>query len=149
MLSRESNAGDRWKTTIGLIRKKATLHAQHACFVHFFTVVLHDYVYNVKLPQVTRFSEEMSYMFSFTSFSLPLIFTLVAATFLPFVTTATKFSCFSSNQKMSPLFVCLFFISRSASLSSFCSLSFAGLPPTFPFSPSFSFSIFQICGHDN
>ena len=30
MLSRESNAGDRWKTTIGLIRKKATLHAQHA-----------------------------------------------------------------------------------------------------------------------
>ena len=108
MLSRESNAGDRWKTTIGLIRKKATLHAQHACFVHFFTVVLHDYVYNVKLPQVTRFSEEMSYMFSFTSFSLPLIFTLVAATFSPFVTTATKFSCFSSNQKMSPLFVCLF-----------------------------------------
>ena len=115
MLSRESNAGDRWKTTIGLIRKKATLHAQHACFVHFFTVVLHDYVYNVKLPQVTRFSEEMSYMFSFTSFSLPLIFTLVAATFPPFVTTATKFSCFSSNQKMSLLFVCLFFISRSAS----------------------------------
>ena len=149
MLSRESNAGDRWKTTIGLIRKKATLHAQHACFGHFFTVVLHDYVYNVKLPQVTRFSEEMSYMFSFTSFSLPLIFTLVAATFPPFVTTATKFSCFSSNQKMSPLFVCLFFISRSASLSSFCSLSFAGLPPTFAFSPSFSFSIFQICGHDN
>ena len=149
MLSRESNAGDRWKTTIGLIRKKATLHAQHACFVHFFTVVLHDYVYNVKLPQVTRFSGEMSYMFSFTSFSLPLIFTLVAATFSPFVTTATKFSCFSSNQKMSPLFVCLFFISRSRSLSPFCSLSFAGLPPTFRFSPSFSFSIFQIRGHDN
>ena len=110
MLSRESNAGDRWKTTIGLIRKKATLHAQHACFVHFFTVVLHDYVYNVKLPQVTRFSEEMSYMFSFTSFSLPLIFTLVAATFLPFVTTATKFSCFSSC-----LFVC--FLSLALHLS--------------------------------
>ena len=103
MLCPESNAGERWKTTIGLIRKKATLHAQHACFVHFFTVVLHDY--NVKLPQVTRFSEEMSYMFSFTYFSLPLIFTLVAATFSPFVTAAT---CFSSNQKMSPLFVCLF-----------------------------------------
>ena len=29
------------------------------------------------------------------------------------------------------------------------SLSFAGLPPTFSFSLSFSCSIFQICGHDN
>ena len=47
MLSGESNAGERWKTTIGLIGKKATLHAQHTCFVHFFTVALHNY--NVKL----------------------------------------------------------------------------------------------------
>ena len=31
------------KTTIGLINKKATLHAQHTFFVHFFAVVLHDY----------------------------------------------------------------------------------------------------------
>ena len=46
---------------------------------------------------------------------------------------------------MSPLF----FISRSRSLSPFFSLSFAGLPPTFSFSLSFSCSIFQICGHDN
>ena len=58
---------------------------------------------------------------------------------------ATKFSCCSSNKKMSPLF----FISRSRPLSPFNSLSFAGLPPTFSFSLSFSFSIFQICGHDN
>ena len=35
------------------------------------------------------------------------------------------------------------------SLSPFSSLSFAGLPPTFSFSLSFSCSIFQICGHDN
>ena len=42
-----------------------------------------------------------------------------------------------------------FFISRSKSLSPFFSLSFAGLPPTFSFSLSFSCSIFQICGHDN
>ena len=46
---------------------------------------------------------------------------------------------------MSPLF----FISRSKSLSSFFSLSFAGLPPTFSFSLSFACSIFQICGHAN
>ena len=45
-------------------------------FVHFFPVVLHDY--NVKLPEtlVTRFMKEMSYVFSFTFFSLPLIITL-------------------------------------------------------------------------
>ena len=41
---------------------------------------------------------------------------------------------------MSPLF----FISRSRPLSPFFSLSFAGLPPTFSLSLSFSCSIFQI-----
>ena len=70
---------------------------------------------------------------------------LVASSISHFVTAATKFSCCSSNKKMSPLF----FISRSKSLSPFFSLSFAGLPPTFSFSLSFSCSIFQICGHDN
>ena len=70
---------------------------------------------------------------------------LVATSISHFVTTVSKFSCCSFNKKMSPLF----FISRSRSLSPFFSLSFAGLPPTFPFSPSFSYSIFQICGHDN
>ena len=58
-----------------------------------------------------------------------------------FVPAATKFSCCSSNKKLSPLF----FISRSQTLSTFFSLSFAGLPPTFSFSLSFSYSIFQIC----
>ena len=84
--------------------------------------------------------------------SRPLFFTaayfhlaLVAASISHFVTAATKFSCCSSNKKMSPLF----FISRSKSLSPFFSLSFAGLPPTFSFSLSFSCSIFQICGYDN
>ena len=39
------------KTTIGLINKKATLHAQHTFFVHFFAVVFHDY--DVKLPETS------------------------------------------------------------------------------------------------
>ena len=43
----------------------------------------------------------------------------------------------------------LLFISHFRSLSILSSLSFAGLPPTFSFSLSFSCSIFQICGHDN
>ena len=47
MLSGEGNENGE-KTTIGLIRKRATLHVQHT-FLHFFTVVLHDY--NVKLPE--------------------------------------------------------------------------------------------------
>ena len=49
MLSGEGNAGERGKTTIGLISKKPTLHVQHTFFVHFFVVVLHDY--NAKLPE--------------------------------------------------------------------------------------------------
>ena len=55
------------KTAIGLISKKATLHVQHTFFVRFFAVVLHDY--NVKTSRnfpVTRFMEEMPYLFLFT-----------------------------------------------------------------------------------
>ena len=47
---------------------------------------------------------------------------LVAASSFHFVTAATKFSCYSSNKKMS----LLFFISCSRSLSPFFSLSFPG-----------------------
>ena len=134
-------------TTIGLMSKKATLHVQHTFFVHFFAVVLHDY--NVKLPETSQFHVlwrkcrtcSRSLFFTAAHFHLA----LVAASSSHFVTAATKFSCCSSNKKMSPLF----FISRSRSLSPFFSLSFAGLPPTFSFSLCFSCSIFQICGHDS
>ena len=52
MLIGEGNAGERWKTTIGLISKKATLHVQHTfLYINFFAVVLHDY--NVKLPETS------------------------------------------------------------------------------------------------
>ena len=51
MPSGEGNAGERRKTTIGLISKKGTLHMQYTFFVHFFIVVLHDY--NVKLPETS------------------------------------------------------------------------------------------------
>ena len=79
---------------------------------------------------------------------------LVAASICHFVTAATKFSCCLAPTKNVSFvfFVCLFvrfFISRSRSLPPFFSLSFAGLSPTFSFSPSFSCSIFQIWGHNN
>ena len=97
---------------------------------------------------VIRFMEEMSSVYTFTLFSLhsfspcmywwPLEFLILSP-------PLRNFLCCSSNKKMSPLF----FISRSRSLLPFFYLSFAGLPPTFSFSLSFSCSIFQIWGHDN
>ena len=137
------------KTTIGLISKKAALHVQHTFFCTFlcrcFARLRHETSRNFS---VTQFLEKKSYVFSFT-FLMPVIFTLH---WWPqaFVTTATKCSCCSSHKKKKrKMFPSFFFISCSRSLSSFYSLSFAGLPPTFPFSLSFSCSIFQICGHDN
>ena len=52
MLGREGDAGERQKTTIRLISKKATLHLQQEYFfLHFLVVVLHNY--NVKLPETS------------------------------------------------------------------------------------------------
>ena len=144
MLSGEGNAGERWKTTIGLISKKSNF----ARAAHFFcTFLCRCFARPQRETSRNFFMEEMSYVFSFTFFFTAAHFhlALVAASISHFVTAATKFSCCSSNKKMSPLF----FISRSRSLSPFFSLSFAGLPPTFSFSLCFSCSIFQICGHDN
>ena len=86
------------KTTIGLISKKATLHVQHtilsgADFVYFFAVVLHN---NVKLPETSWLHVlwrncRMCSVHFFFFFSLPLIFTFVAASFSCFPTAATKF----------------------------------------------------------
>ena len=77
MLSGKSNAVERGKTAIGLISKKATLHVQHTFFCTFlcrcFARLQRETSRNFL---VTRFMEEMSYVFSFTFFSLPLIFTL-------------------------------------------------------------------------
>ena len=52
-------------------------------------------------------------MWSFTFFSLPLIFTLVAASISHFLTAAIKFSCHSSNE----IGLLCFFISGSSSFS--------------------------------
>ena len=135
-------------TAIGLISKKATLHVQHTFFVHFFAVVLHDY--NVKLPEtswlVTRFMEEITYVFLSTFCSLLLILTLVAGSISHFLTAATKLSCCSSK-KTYPLF----FISRfsSLSLSVFSLTSLVYLLLSLFLCLCLSFSIFQICGHGN
>ena len=113
------------KTTIGLISKKSNFARAAHLFCKFLCRCF------------ARLQRETS-----TNFFL---LALVAASISHFVTAAAKFSCCSSHKKISPL--C--FISRSRYLSPLFSLSFAGLPPTFSFSLSFSSSIFQICGHEN
>ena len=101
-------------------------------FVHFFAVVLHDYNVNVqKLPSCTFHGGNVVRVLVHF-FPLPLIFTLHYCWPLSFL-------------MLSPPLQNIFFKSPSP----FFSLSFAGLPPTFSFSLSFSCSIFQICGHDN
>ena len=52
---------------------------------------------------VKRFMKKCRTCFCFF-FSLPLIFTVVAASISHFLTAATKFSCCSSNKKMSIVF---------------------------------------------
>ena len=129
-MAKACNAGKRWKTTIGLISKSNFARA-----IHFFCTFLCRCFARLQRETsrnllVSRFMEEMSYVFPFTAAHFHLV--LVGASISHFVTAATKFSCCSSKKRMSPLF----FISRSNSLSPFFSLSFAGLPPTFSFSPS-------------
>ena len=142
MLSGEGNAGERGKTTIGLISKKATFHMQLTFFVHFFAVVLHDR--HVKLPETFYGGNVARFLVHF--FPRPLIFTLHGGCW-HFSFCYRRYIIFMLffQQKMSPLFS----IYRCRSSSFIFSLSFAGLPPTFSFSLSFSSFTFQICGHDD
>ena len=115
MLSCEGNAGERWKPTIGLISKKATLDVQHIFFCTFlcrcFARLQRETSTNFL---VTRFMEEMSYVFSLTFFSLPLIFTLYwwPLSFLIFSPQLQNCHVVLVTKKMSPVL----FISRSRSL---------------------------------
>ena len=127
---------------------KTTLHEQHTFFVHFFAVVLHDYY--LKLPETSQLHVlwrkcrtcSRSLFFTAAHFHLA----LVAASISHFVTAATQ-----NFYVVLPTKKCLVRFSSLAvnPCHPFFSLSFAGLPPTFSFSLSFSCSISQIFGHDN
>ena len=130
MLSGEGNAGERWKTAIGLISKKKQLCTCSTLFLFislplFCTTTTWNFQ---KLLSRTFHGRNVERVLVHILFFFHLA--LVAASFSHFVTAATKFWYCSSNKKISPLF----FLSRSRSLSPFFSLSFAGLPPTFSFS---------------
>ena len=145
MLSGEGNAGERWKTTVGLISKKSNFARVAHFFVHFFAVVLHDYNFQKRFSYTFLGGNVVLVLVHF--FSLTLIFTLHwwPLSFLIFPHRRYKiFMLFFQQKKMSP-----FFLSRSVSLSPFFSFIFADLLLIFSISLSFSCSIFQICGHDN
>ena len=113
-------------------------------FCTFFAVFLHDY--NVKLPETSWLHvlwRKCRTCSRSTFFHCPLIFTLHwwPLAFPILSPSLQNFHVVLPTKKMSPLF----FIARSRPLSPFFLLSFAGLPPTFSFSLSFSCSIFQIC----
>ena len=90
--------GEQWKTTIGLISKKATLHVKHTFL-------------DISLPlfcttTTWNFQTLLSYEGNVVHFLVHFFFTaahfhlaLVAASISHFVTAATKFSCCSSNKK--------------------------------------------------
>ena len=137
------------KKSIGLISKEQQrqLFACSTLFVHCFAAVVATRIF-----LVTYFKEKMSsctqkfcclcscsLFFSLPSFSTfwPLAFLIFSPPVQNFYVLPTKFVSLA------------FYLSQSSSLSLLFLLSFAGLSPTFSFSLSFSFSIFQICGLDN
>ena len=147
MLSCEGNAGERWKTTIGLLSKKGTLHVQHTflyiSLLLFWTTTTWNFH---KLLSYTLYGGNVVRVLAHF-FSLPLIFNLHwwPLAFLIFSPQLQNCHVVLVTKKKSPLL----FISRSRSLSPFFSLSFACMPPTFSFSLSFSCSIFHFFGIDN
>ena len=106
---------ERWKITIRLISQKSKFaRASHfwtflcCCFARLQSETRRNFL-------VTRFMEEMSYVFLFTLFlffSLRLIFTLVAAWHFSFSHRRYKIFMFSSNKKNA--FLC--FLSLAVSL---------------------------------
>ena len=103
MLGGESNENGE-KTTIGLISRKATLHVQHTFFSLFLCrCFARRTTWNFqKLPGYTFFGGNVVRVLVHF-FSLPLIFTLVAAAISQFLTAATKFHDIPPT-KMSPFF---------------------------------------------
>ena len=147
MLSCEGNAGERWKTTIGLISKKTTLHVQHTFLYISLPLFCTTTTWNFhKLLSYTLYGGNVVRVLAhFFCIAAHFHLGLVAASILIFSPQLQNCHVVLVTKKMSPLLI----ISRCRSLSPLFSLSFAGMPPTFSFSVSFSSSIFQIFGNDN
>ena len=135
MLSGEGNENGE-KTTIGLISKKATLHVQHTFCTFLYRCVARLQRQTSRTFLVTRFVEEMSYVFL-------LIFFFTAAHF--HLGGRYKISMLFFQQK-NVAFV--FYVSLYLSVALF--LVELRWPVAYFLFFSFSlFLLFQICGHDN
>ena len=133
MLSGEGNAGERWKTTIGLISKKATLHVQHTFLYISLPLFCTTTMWNFQKLLSFMFFEGKVIRVLVHFFSLPRhwpIFTLHwwPLAFLLSLPPLQNFHVVIPTKKC-----LLFFISRSRSLLLFFSLSFTGLPLTLSF----------------
>ena len=140
MLSREGNAGERWKTTKGLISKtKKQLCTCSWLFLYislplFCTTTTWNFQ---KLLSCTFYGGNFVRVLVHLFFLLPLIIILHWCP-LPFLILSPQLQNF---HVVPPTKKCLlrFFLSRSRSLSPFFSSSFAGLQPDFHF-----FSVFLL-----
>ena len=126
---------------MGLIRKKSNF----ACAAHLFCPFpCHCFAPLQRETSrnfvVIRFMAEMSYVFSFTFFPLPLIFTLHWWP-LAFLILSPPLQNFYTVLPTKKCVLC--FLSLALFL-----VELRWLPPAFSFSLSFSRSVFQICGHD-
>ena len=118
MLSGEGNKNSE-RTTMGLISKKETLHAQHTFFCTFLCCCFNLHDNNVKLPESSQLHVlwrkcHLCSCSLFTFFSLPLIFTQLSDLwYFSFSHCHYKIFMLFFQQKMFPLF----FISCSIQLS--------------------------------
>ena len=146
MLSSKATPENGKKTITGLISKKSNF----AGAAHFFCTFLCRCFSRLQREAsrnflVRRFMKEMSYAFSFTIFSLPLIFTLHWWP-LAFLILSPPLQNFHVVLPANRCLFRFFYLSLSITVALFL---VELRQPTFSFSLSFSCSIFQICGHDN
>ena len=101
MLSGEGNAREWWKTRIGLISKKATLHVQYTFLYISLSLFCTTTSWNFqKLLSYTFYGGNVvRVLVHFFLTAAYFHLALVAASISHFVTVATKFSCCSSNKK--------------------------------------------------
>ena len=115
MLTKRRRQRKQQKKTIGLINQKKKLCT---CSTLFCTFLCRCFARRQRETSrnflLTRFMREMLYVVLFSFFSLPLIFTSVAAGISQFLTAAIKFSRYSLNEIG---LLCCFFISGSSSSS--------------------------------
>ena len=131
MLSGEGNAGERWKTTIGLISKKATLHVQHTFLYISLPLFCTTTTWN--------FPKLLSYTFWGGNVVRILVHLFFTATHFHLALVAASISHFVTPAMSLFVFVFFFFISRSRSLSPFSLVELR-----WPASYFFFFSVFRL-----